>query len=75
MELTAHRTAASGTSSMPKALCILGTAISILLLVVFGLDLATTWPFGRLAVSMDIGVIIAAAILGYLSYATLREQG
>ena len=60
---------------MPKALCILGTAISILLLAVFGLDLLTTLPFGRVAISLDIGFIIAAAILGYLSYATLREQG
>ena len=74
MELTAHRTAALGTASMPKALCILGTVISILLLAVFGFDLATTIPFGRGAMSMDVGFIIGAAILGYLSYTTLREQ-
>ena len=59
---------------MPKALCILGTAISILLLVVFGLDLATTFPFGRVAMSFDIAMMVAAGILGYLSYSTLREQ-
>ena len=75
MELTAHRTAVSGTSSMAKALCILGTAISILVLVVFGLDLLTTIPFGRAAMMLDIGFLISAAILGYLSYTTLREQG
>jgi len=60
---------------MPKALCILGTAISVLLLAIFGLDLATTYPFGRETVAMDIGFIIAAAILGYLSFTTMREQG
>jgi len=60
---------------MPKALCIVGTAISVLLVALFGLDLATRYPFGRAAVVMDIGFIIAAAILGYLSFITMREQG
>jgi hypothetical protein len=75
MEMTAHRSAALGIGSMPKALCILGAAISGILLLVFGLDLLTKIPFGRTATSMDIGVIIAAAILAYLSLMTLREQG
>jgi hypothetical protein len=43
--------------------------------LVFGLDLVTTIPFGRAAAALDIGFLIAAAILGYLSYVTLREQG
>jgi len=60
---------------MPKALCILGTAVSVLLLVLFGLDLATSFPFGREAVAMDVGFLISAVILGYLSFTTLREQG
>jgi len=75
MDMKAHHTAALGIASMPKALCIVGTAISVLLVALFGLDLATRYPFGRAAVVMDIGFIIAAAILGYLSFITMREQG
>ena len=58
---------------MPKALCILGTAISVLLLVLFGLDLATSFPFGREAVAMDVGGLRAAAILGYLLLSPVAE--
>jgi uncharacterized membrane protein YuzA (DUF378 family) len=59
---------------MPKALSIFAMAISVLLLAVFGLDLATKIPFGRDPMLMDIGFVIAAAILGYLSWCTFREQ-
>jgi hypothetical protein len=59
---------------MPKALCILGLVISVLLLLVFGLDLLTSIPFGREAMVMDIGFLVAAVILGYLSFTTMREQ-
>jgi hypothetical protein len=75
MELTSHPTAGLGTAAMPKALCILGLVISVLLLVIFGLDLLTSVPFGRDATFMDIGFVVAAAILGYLSFSTMREQG
>ena len=66
--------AALGTSSMPKALCILGMVISLLLLVVFGLDLAVGFPFRTASKSMDIGFVVSAAILGYLSWTSMREQ-
>ena len=59
---------------MPKALCILGTAISLLLLVVFGLDLAIGFPFQTASKSMDIGLLISSAILAYLSWTTMSEQ-
>ena len=71
--MSPDRTAALGTASMPKALCIFATAISVLLLAVFGLDLATSIPFGR-SLMTDIGFLIAAGILGYLSWSALREQ-
>ena len=58
---------------MPKALCILATAIAVLLLVVFAFDLATALPFGRQS-AMDVGFIIAAAILAYLGWNSIREQ-
>ncbi len=59
---------------MSRALCIFGLAIAVLLLALFGLDLATKFPFGREAAVMDVGFVIAAGILGYLSWSTLREQ-
>jgi hypothetical protein len=59
---------------MPKALCIIGTAISVLLLLLFGLDLATSFPFGRESTVMDVGFIVASGVLGYLSFMTMREQ-
>ncbi len=60
---------------MPKALSITGLAVSLLLLVVFGLDLALGIPFGRGPVlTMDIGLVIATLILAYLSWSTFREQ-
>ncbi len=58
---------------MSKALCILGLAISALLLAIFGLDLATGFPFDGENTVMDIGYIIAAATLGFLSWSTMRE--
>ncbi len=59
---------------MSKALCILGIAISALVLIVFGLDLAMGTPFNGASKVMDIGFVICSAVLGYLSWTTLREQ-
>lgn len=78
---TSGRVAAVGTASMPKALCIIGMAVSVLLLVVFGLDLAANIPFaghydGQIDVVevMDVGFLICAGLLGYLSWTTFRQQ-
>ena len=60
--------------SMPKVLCFVGTAIAALLLLTFGLDLATGFPFGGVYPPMDVGFMVCSAVLGYLSWATLREQ-
>lgn len=59
---------------MPKALCIVGMVVAGLLLILFGLDLALNLPFGGRSMLMNIGFLICAAILGYLSWATFREQ-
>ena len=59
---------------MPKALCLVGIVVAVLLLLVFGLDLATTFPFHRDSLTMDIGIVVCAIILGYVSLTTLREQ-
>ncbi len=62
---------------MPKALCMAGMVISILILLLFVLDLALPggWaPFKRANFLMDVGFIICAGGLGYVSWATFREQ-
>jgi len=65
---------------MPNALCYTGLVVSVLILLVFGLDLLTyflldsAFPFGGASLTMDIGFLVAAGVLGYLSWATLREQ-
>jgi len=59
---------------MPKALCIVGIAVAVLLLVVFGLDLAIGFPFGKASQTMDIGFVVCSLVVGYLSWTTFREQ-
>ncbi|HID77846.1 MAG TPA: hypothetical protein EYP56_17840 [Planctomycetaceae bacterium] len=59
---------------MPKVLCIIGMVISVLLLLVFGLDLALKIPFGRANALMSISFVICSLVLGYLSWSTYREQ-
>ena len=59
---------------MPKALCLVGTVVAVLLLLVFGLDLAVGFPFHRVSLTMDIGCLLCSVILGYMSWTTLKEQ-
>ena len=59
---------------MPKALAILGMTIAVLMLLLFGLDVLIGIPFGQSAgVMTNVGFLIAAALLAYLSWHTLRE--
>ena len=57
---------------MPKGLSISGMVVAGFLLLLFGLDLAFAKPFGRI-MAMDIGFVISAAILAYMSWSTFRE--
>ncbi len=59
---------------MPKALCMSGMVISVLLLTLFLLDLLVKFPFKRASILMDISFVICAVGLGYLSWSTFREQ-
>ncbi|HIF33776.1 MAG: hypothetical protein VB878_20730 [Pirellulaceae bacterium] len=62
---------------MPKILCISGIVVSLLLFVVFLVDLVAPGsiaPFKNASKSMDVVFVLCAAILGFLSYTTLREQ-
>jgi len=58
---------------MPKALSYLGAAVSALLLVLFGLDLMVGVPFRGASAVMDIAFLVCSALLGYLSWITLRD--
>jgi hypothetical protein len=59
---------------MPKALCLVGAVVAVLLFLGFGLDLAVGFPFHHLSMVMDIGIVVCAVILGYISWTTLKEQ-
>ena len=58
---------------MPKALCLTGMVVAILLLALFLLDLVVKFPFSRASLVMDVTFAICAAALAYLSWSTLRE--
>ena len=58
---------------MPKALTIAAMAIALILLVMFGLDLAIKVPFGRANPTMSIGFVLFAIALGYMGWSTIRE--
>lgn len=59
---------------MSKALCILGMVAAALLVLLFGMDIATQWPFGGIGMVVNILFIILALVLGFLSWETWREQ-
>ncbi len=65
---------------MPKALCLTGMVIALLLLALFLFDLVVSvlglgWaPFSGASRVMDLVFVICAGGLGYLSWSTLREQ-
>jgi hypothetical protein len=60
-------------SPMSKAMTIVGMVVAGLVGVVFALDLALQVPFDRASIAMDIGAVIAAALLGYLSWDAMRD--
>ena len=59
---------------MAKVLCIAGAVIAVLLVLIFGLDLALKIPFKRASILMDIGFLVCAGLLGFISWTTLKEQ-
>jgi threonine/homoserine/homoserine lactone efflux protein len=66
--------AASRTPLMPKALCMVGMAVAIILVLLFLLDLVAGIPFRRASMMMDILMLVCAAMLAYVSWSTFREQ-
>ena len=65
---------------MAKVFSLFGLVVAVVLLVIFGMDLALGdpvtgkgWPFMGFSKAMDIGFLVAAALLAYLSFSTYRE--
>ena len=58
---------------MSKALTIIGMVVAAVVGLAFAMDLAAGIPFDGASKTMDIGSVIAAAILGYLSWDAFRE--
>ena len=62
---------------MPKALCMTGIVISVLVFFLFLFDLvAPVWlaPFKHANRLLDVLFVLSAAGLAYMSWATLKEQ-
>ena len=59
---------------MPKALCMSGLVVSGLVIILFAADLAVGIPFRRASMMMDVSLLASAALLGLISWFTLREQ-
>ena len=78
-EIRASR-ATPGKHRMPKALCLTGMVISILLFLLFLLDLVVPFiglgglaPFGQASLLLDLIFVLCAGGLGYLSWTSFRE--
>ena len=59
---------------MAKAMCFIGIIIAILLVLLFGTDTFLKVPFRGASTMMNVAMMVAGLILGYCSWATLREQ-
>jgi hypothetical protein len=58
---------------MAKAMSIAGMVVAGLLLFAFGFDLVLGFPFGGQQKMTDIGFVVSAGMLGYLSWNALQE--
>jgi hypothetical protein len=58
---------------MQRALAIAGLVVAGLIALLFAVDLIAGIPFGGKSMLMDVGTIVAALVLGYMSWNTLRE--
>jgi hypothetical protein len=67
--------AALRMSGMPKALCIAGMVVAVLVAILFILDLALpSLMFRRASILMDVTMIVCSIVLGVVSWLTLKEQ-
>ena len=62
-----------GTGHMARGLTITAIAIAVLMLVLFGLDLAIGIPFGKQSMMMDICFLVCGLGLGLLGLSIWRD--
>jgi hypothetical protein len=58
---------------MDKWLCWGSLGVAGFMLLLFLLDLFTTYPFGRISWLVDIFAILACGVVGYLAWDASRE--
>jgi hypothetical protein len=58
---------------MPKILVVSAMSVAGLILLLFLLDLALSWPFKRPSVLMEVFFAAGAAIVVYLAWECYRE--
>ncbi len=59
--------------SLEKAFVIFGFSVALIMVLLFGLDLATGLPFWRASTLWDATAVICGLVLGYLSWDTWRD--
>jgi len=65
---------------MPKALCLAGMVVSVLVLALFLFDFIASFaaasiaPFRGASLLMDIAMMVSGLLLGYASWSTFKEQ-
>lgn len=60
--------------SLERSFTVLGFVVAVLLISVFGLDLACGWPFRHASSLFDASSVICGATLAYLSWDVFWEQ-
>ena len=66
--------AVRGSGPMAKAMSIAGMIVAGLLALVFIADLAIGIPFSRVGTMTDVGFLVSALILAYLSWNAFRDS-
>jgi threonine/homoserine/homoserine lactone efflux protein len=61
--------------SMEKWLCWGSLGVAGLVLLLFLLDLFTSFPFQRISTAVDIIGILCCGVLGYLAWNALKDMG
>ena len=59
---------------MSKILCLFSLGLSVILAILFILDLSVGIPFKKGSIVFDVVFLVAALIIGVLSWFTYREQ-
>ena len=59
---------------MSKALCWVGLILSLIVFLIFLLDVSAAIPFGRRNIFVDVIFMVIALLMMWMSWTTYREQ-